>query len=155
MIATPRPESVGGQLADALGLILQRSARSRIYGELTRGLDDAIDDTTYPVISALGRSGPRSAAQLAGDVGIDRSVVSRHADRLVASGLLRREPDPADGRATLLALTADGARQVAVMRNRLHTVLDDYLATWTPERARAFVDGFTEFVRHGPFGPPI
>lgn len=154
MITTPEPESLGGQLANALGTVLQRQVRARIYGELTRGLDDAIDDTTYPVISAIGRSGPRSAAQLAGDVGTDRSVVSRHADRLVASGLLRRVPDPADGRAALLALTADGARQVAVMRRRLHTALDDYLATWPPERAQAFVEGFTEFVEHGPFGPP-
>lgn len=155
MSATPRPESLGGQLANTLGIVLQRPVRARIYGELTQDLDDAIDATTYPVISAIGRSGPRSAAQLAGDLGIDRSVVSRHADRLVASGLLRREPDPADGRATLLALTADGARQVAVMRSRLDTALDRYLATWPPERAQTFVDGFTEFVRHGPFGAPI
>jgi DNA-binding MarR family transcriptional regulator len=148
------PESLGGQLADALGEVLQRSSRARIYGDLTQGLDPAIDEATYPVISALGRSGARTAAQLAAEVGIDRSVVSRHGDRLEAHGLIRREPDPTDRRGTLLTLTEDGAQQVAVMRTRLHTALDKYLATWPPDQARAFVDNFIRFVTEGPFGTP-
>jgi DNA-binding MarR family transcriptional regulator len=37
-----------------------------------------------------------------------RSRLSRHATRMEARGLLRREPDPADGRGCLLVLTASG-----------------------------------------------
>ncbi|BBY29696.1 MarR family winged helix-turn-helix transcriptional regulator [Mycolicibacterium sediminis] len=143
---------LGATLAAAFAEVLQRSTRSRMYGLLTHDLDAAIDAATYPVISALDRVGSRSAAELAADVGLDRSVVSRHADRLEVAGLLRREPDPRDGRTTLLTLTERGAQQVGVMRERLDDAFDDYLATLPRDEARAFVDGFVRFVRDGPFG---
>lgn len=145
------PESLGGQLAGAFGEVLQRSTRARIYGEVTQDLHEAIDETTYPVISALARLGPCSAAQLAAEIGIDRSVVSRHASRLQEHGLIRREPDPADGRATLLTLTAAGTHHVQTMRARLHAAFDGYLAGWPADRARAFVEDFVRFVAEGPF----
>ena len=145
---------LGATLAAAFAEVLQHSTRSRMYGMLTHDLDDAIDAATYPVISALGRFGSRSAAELAIDVGLDRSVVSRHADRLEAGGLLRREQDPRDGRTMLLMLTDRGTRQVTVMRERLDDAFEDYLATLPQDEARAFVDGFVRFVRDGPFGAP-
>ncbi len=125
-------DPLGTDVAEALGLLLKRSTRARIYGELTRDLDPAIDEATYPVISGLARLGPRSAAHLAAELGIDRSVVSRHASRLEQSGLLQRLPDPSDGRATRLKFTSRGTRHVKVMRQRLSAILDAYLATWSP-----------------------
>ncbi len=99
-------DTLGAQLAEAFGTVLRRSVRARLYAGLTRDLDDAVDEATYPVISGLARFGPSSAAQLADEIGIDRSVVSRHASRLQRAALLDRIPDPTDGRATLLVLTA-------------------------------------------------
>jgi hypothetical protein len=54
--------TAGEQVADALGRILRRSSRSRLYGELTADLGPAVDEATYPVLSGLGRFGPLSAA---------------------------------------------------------------------------------------------
>jgi hypothetical protein len=125
--------SLGTEVAEALGLLLKRSTRARIYGDLTWDLDPAIDEATYPVVSGLARLGPRSAAQLAVELGIDRSVVSRHATRL--------------------ELTARGAGFVEVMRKRLSDILDAYLATWPPEKAAEFTAGFRRFVTDGPFHP--
>jgi DNA-binding MarR family transcriptional regulator len=139
------PGTPGEQVARALGDLLRRSARSRVYGALTTGLGPALDEATYPVLSGLARTGPVTAARLAADVGLDRSVVSRHADRLEAAGLLRRDPDPADRRGTLLALTAAGQRAVAEMRRRLAAELDDYLATWPPADAAAFARALLRF----------
>src|SRR5580698_9742148 len=101
-------EDAGAQIAEALGLLLRRATRTGLYRELTAGLGEAVDELTYPVLSGLARTGPRTAAALAQDVGLDRSGVSRYASRLEAAGLLRREPDPADGRAVLLTLTSLG-----------------------------------------------
>jgi DNA-binding MarR family transcriptional regulator len=148
------PESLGAQLANAVGVLLQRSTRARIYGDLTDDLDAAIDEATYPVISGLARLGTRTAAQIAVDIGIDRSVVSRHAGRLEMHGLLRRRPDPSDGRATLLELTEYGNDQIALMRARLYGEFDEYLASWPSERARTFVEDFMRFVADGPFSAP-
>jgi DNA-binding MarR family transcriptional regulator len=135
----------GATVAEAIGELVRRESRARMYGRLTRGLGPEVDETTYPVLSGLARGGPRSAARLAADIGLDRSVVSRHADRLQRAGLLRREADPEDGRATLLILTEDGASVVGEMRARLAARIDDYLAGWPPQEARAFAAALRRF----------
>lgn len=141
----------GAEVADILGRLLRRDARARLYATLTAGLDGALDEATYPVISGLARVGPRSAAQLAASIGIDRSVVSRHASRLERAGLVERHPDPADQRATLLALTPRGRQAVQEMRQRLAAAFDDYFAAWPPGEARRFAASFRRFTDEGPF----
>src|SRR6202012_3727665 len=89
-----------------------------------------LDEATYPVISGLDRYGPRSASQLAEDIGLDRSVVSRHASRLAAARRSERLPQPSARRAVLLALTGAARRAVEQMRRRLAATLDEYLARW-------------------------
>jgi DNA-binding MarR family transcriptional regulator len=141
----------GTDVAEALGQLLRRTTRARLYSDLTDGLGDALDPSTYPVISGLARFGPLSAAQLAEEIGIDRSVVSRHASRLEAAGLVERNPDPRDARAVLLVLTDAGAQAVAAMRDRLATSFDEYFATWPQEEARQFAGHLRRFAEQGPF----
>jgi DNA-binding MarR family transcriptional regulator len=143
--------SPGSDIAETLGFLLQRAARARLYGRLTADLDDALDEATYPVISGLARLGPRSAAQLAEGIGLDRSVVSRHAARLSQAGLLTRLPDPSDRRAVLLTLTEPGHRAVREMRQRLADALDEYLAPWPPGEAQRFAANLRQFAEQGPF----
>jgi len=50
---------------------------------------------------------------LAGRLGISAGGTSKLADRVVASGLLRRDPDPDDRRASRVALTPEGRRILA------------------------------------------
>ena len=138
-------------MAEALGHLLRRTTRARLYGSLTDGLDSALDSSTYPVISGLARFGPLSAAQLSEEIGIDRSVVSRHASRLEAGKLVERTPDPRDGRAVLLVLTEAGAEAVAAMRLRLAETFDQYFATWPEEEARQFAAHLRRFAEQGPF----
>jgi DNA-binding MarR family transcriptional regulator len=141
----------GSEIADALGRLLRRSTRARLYPRLTAGLGDSLDEATYPVISGLARYGPRSAAQLAEDIGIDRSVVSRHATRLEQAGLIERLPDPADGRARLLSLTSAGRQAAGQMRQRLASALDEYLSAWPPGEAERFSARLRQFTEEGPF----
>jgi DNA-binding MarR family transcriptional regulator len=115
-------------------------------------MGDAVDELTYPVLSGLARTGPRSAAELAPEIGIDRSGVTRRASTLEAAGLVRREPDPADRRATLLALTEEGERIVEVLRRRLSDRITDSLAAWPADEAAAFAGQLRRFVADGPFG---
>ncbi|MEV6028108.1 MarR family transcriptional regulator [Streptomyces sp. NPDC052036] len=142
---------VGHEIADALGVLLKRSTRVELYRTLTAGLGNAVDELTYPVLSGLARTGPRSAADLAPDAGLDRSGVTRRASRLEEAGLVRREPDPADRRATLLALTSEGERTVEVLRRRLSAHIEASLASWSADEARTFADHLRRFVDDGPF----
>ncbi|AJZ84218.1 MarR family winged helix-turn-helix transcriptional regulator [Streptomyces antimycoticus] len=145
------PNDVGHEIADALGTLLRRSTREQIYRRLTEGLGEAVDEVTYPVLSGLARTGPRSAAGLADEIGLDRSGVTRRATRLEEAGLLRREPDPGDRRATLLALTETGRQAIETTRRRLAAHIEDSLASWPPGEARTFARQLHRFVHYGPF----
>ncbi|MCZ4122334.1 MarR family winged helix-turn-helix transcriptional regulator [Streptomyces sp. H39-S7] len=143
--------TTGDDIARTLGMLLLRSTRTRLHAHLTEGLEEAVDDLTYPVLSGLARTGPRSAADLGREVGLDRTTVSRRADRLERSGLLARHPDPDDSRATLLTLTDDGHAIVAVTRQRLADAIEDSLATWPQGDAATFARLLRRFVDQGPF----
>ncbi|MFI6850543.1 MarR family transcriptional regulator [Kitasatospora sp. NBC_00085] len=143
--------STGHDIADALALLLRRSTRARLYARLTEGLGEAVDDLTYPVLSGLARTGPCSAADLGREVGLDRTTVTRRADRLERAGLVERRPDPADGRATLLALTDDGRTVIAATRRQLALGIEHALAAWPEADARDFARLLRRFVDEGPF----
>jgi DNA-binding MarR family transcriptional regulator len=143
--------SPGRVVADALGMLVQRSFRARLYSQLTDGVGPGVDDLTYPVLSGLARVGARSAADLAGVIGLDRSGVSRRASRLERAGLVARVADPADSRAVLLNLTETGEIAIATMRERLVLLIDTSFGSWTAKEAATFAESFRRFVESGPF----
>ncbi|WP_089106183.1 MarR family winged helix-turn-helix transcriptional regulator [Streptomyces hyaluromycini] len=145
------PNDVGHEIADTLGLLLRRSTRAQLYRRLTEGIGESLDETTYPVLSGLARTGAVSAAELATEIGLDRSGVTRRATRLEEAELLRREPDPADGRATLLVLTPTGEQAVQATRERLAQQISVALADWPDGEARAFARMLHRFTAEGPF----
>lgn len=69
-----------------------------------------LSEPDYEVLSTLSeRPGHTSTlGEQADKMGWSRSRLSRHATRMETRGLLRRAPDPADGRGCLLVLTAQG-----------------------------------------------
>lgn len=136
----------GVRLASAVGLLMVRRNRARLYGELLESADVDLDEATYPVLSGLARTGPTTARKLSAEIGIDRSVVSRHSDRLEALGLLSRSADPDDARAVRLTLTDRGQATIDRLRSRLADGFQRTLDSWPPEDAHAFVAGMERFV---------
>lgn len=66
----------------------------------------------YDVLHTLDRC-PRGRARLRElnrEVLLTQPSLSRLVDRLAAAGYVRREPDPADGRGTVVAITEEGTR---------------------------------------------
>jgi DNA-binding MarR family transcriptional regulator len=55
---------------------------------------------------------PRGMGELSGMLGLEKSSLTGLVDRAVRRGLVRREPDPQDGRAVRVALTAEGGALV-------------------------------------------
>lgn len=149
---------VGPELAEALGVVLQRSFRAGFYGPVSDELGGVVNSVTYPVLSAVDRIGPSSAAALGVEIGLDRSVVSRRACRLVGAGLLTRSEDPADARAVLLTLTAAGHKIVVLTRSRLADMMDARVAGWEANDQNTFAELLTRFAglrtRTGPAHDP-
>jgi len=142
-------DSEAGQIAESLGVLLQRRFRSGLYATLTEGVHEALDAAAYPVLSGVARLGPVSAASLGIQIGLDRSVVSRRAAALVTAGLLTTATDPADARATLICLTSDGQKVVRTLRSRLVAAIDAHLTDWSPRQRREFAALLARFVEPG------
>jgi DNA-binding MarR family transcriptional regulator len=111
-----------------LGRLLLRSTRQYLYQRLVDGVE-GLDVTTYPVLSGLARLGPTTATHLASVIGVDRSATTRYASKLERAGLVYRQVDPNDARATQLALTPAGPTAVAAYA--MSSTIDNILVTWS------------------------
>ncbi|WP_031067481.1 MarR family winged helix-turn-helix transcriptional regulator [Streptomyces sp. NRRL WC-3742] len=69
-----------------------------------------LSEPDYEVLSTLSERPGRTSSlhEQAAKMDWSRSRLSRHATRMEERGLLRREPDPTDGRGCLLVLTDHG-----------------------------------------------
>lgn len=144
-----RVTTLGEELAQALGSLLQRGNRARLYDGMLAHAPAGVDEHNYPVLSGLARFGSSTAARLAAEIGLDRSRVSRHADRFEAIGWLRRETDPADARGTLLILTPRGHEVIAALRAGLANHLGELVADWPPGLAESLLDGLRRLTDGG------
>ena len=89
------------------------------------------------LLHRLASEGPRRPSDLAGDVGLDLSTVSRHIKGLDDAGLAVRQPDPHDGRSFRVTLTDRGSTLLAEALARREDVVDRALAGWDPDDAAA------------------
>jgi DNA-binding MarR family transcriptional regulator len=69
-----------------------------------------LSEADYEVLSTLSERPDHTSTlhEQADKMGWSRSRLSRHATRMEARGLVRRAPDPADGRGCFLVLTEQG-----------------------------------------------
>jgi len=83
----------------------------------------------YLVLVALSVGEPPTQLVLAGQVSLDRTVMTYLLDDLEAAGLVARQPDPRDRRARLVGLTDAGRDAVTQARRKIaeaeHFVLAD------------------------------
>ncbi|WP_081687128.1 MarR family winged helix-turn-helix transcriptional regulator [Glycomyces tenuis] len=93
-----------------------------------------LSEPDYEVLSTLSERDAHTSTlrEQAEKMGWSRSRLSRHASRMEARGLLRRAPDPADGRGCLLVLTARGLE-----------VLEDAAPAHVESVRRHFIDRLT------------
>jgi len=86
------------------------------------------------VVEAAVRSGSLITARCA----LDPSTVSRAVAGLVRSGLVSRSADPADGRASVLAMTPRGRQALDTVDHWVDERLAEALRDWSPEDVATF-----------------
>jgi DNA-binding MarR family transcriptional regulator len=114
-----------------IGLLLRRSRA--ISARLSRELHPDLDGAAYGLLALLQDTGPLRASDLVSRLGLDKSTVSRQVSTLVDLGLVTREADPADGRAQVLRTSADGAAQLARIREARRARWEADLEDWPAE----------------------
>ncbi|WP_226901864.1 MarR family winged helix-turn-helix transcriptional regulator [Phycicoccus mangrovi] len=98
-------------------------------------MHEQVDPMAYPLLFNLVRT-PLRVSELAEAVHSDVSTVSRQVSTLVEHGLVVREPDPDDGRAHVLAVTAEGTALLVAIREGRDRWLQGLLADWSEDDVR-------------------
>ena len=93
----------------------------------------ALSNSKLMVVGLLQRNGAMTGGRLAGELGIQPQSLTRLLAALETDGLIRRAPDPADGRQTLISLNAKGSETLAAdMLERRRRLADAMERVLTP-----------------------
>jgi DNA-binding MarR family transcriptional regulator len=145
MRTNPATTEVKEELAPRLRLAVTRLAR-RLRQEA--GTDLGPSQTA--ALATVERHGPLSPSELAQIERIKRPTATRIIGHLEGAGLLERVKDPADGRASILTVTAEGRRLLKRLRQRKTAYLAQRLEKLdaedrrTLERAAELLEGMLE-----------
>jgi DNA-binding MarR family transcriptional regulator len=123
---------------------LQRTVR-RAKSRLLAAAGDDIDSATQALLHTVGAMGPMRASTLAASVQSDLSTISRQVAALVSRGLLRRQADQHDGRASLLAVTEAGQTAIDQHEQGRQSFFDGVLAGWSDAEMQQFAGQLERF----------
>ncbi|MEI2776378.1 MAG: MarR family transcriptional regulator [Tetrasphaera sp.] len=104
----------------------------------------AVDANAYPLLFNLCGDPIRISA-LAERTHLEVSTVSRHVSGLERDGIVRRIPDPADRRAQLVTLTAEGQAALRALQEQRQGWFADLLAEWDAADVTQLIDLLTRF----------
>jgi len=141
---TPPVEASPARVSAGLERSLTQVGRAILRLDVPR---DALPDGTtvtrtgYWVLVRVSEVEPARLSDLAATVELDLSTISRQIRDLAADGLIDRSPDPADGRAVLLALTERGRTVLEAVSESRRRVLARAIADWTDEERNALASG--------------
>lgn len=119
-----------------LGMFLRRATKMHDKRADPHGY--GLDRSAYLLLGRVASDGPARLSGLASEICVDLSVVSRQVAALEAAGLVARSPDPADRRASLIAVTAAGSELFERKRERFQALLRELLTGWSPGERTEF-----------------
>jgi DNA-binding MarR family transcriptional regulator len=138
---TPQPEP-GARLAATVAALARWSSREDVRRRIHAGFE--LPETAWWLLQRLADE-PARASDLAVWQGVDRSTITPQVQRLADAGLIERRPDPHDGRAVTLAVTAKGRAAVRRSTAAGAEVFGELLAGWDPGDREAFVAAAERF----------
>ncbi|GDY30762.1 MarR family winged helix-turn-helix transcriptional regulator [Gandjariella thermophila] len=143
-LAGAEPDARDLALADGVAMAMVRLFRMSacVHAQLAKA---GIDRAAFVLLATLVAEGPRRLSALADAVHADASTVSRQITQLVKDGLVERRADPRDGRAAVLAATADGVALLERQRHRRNVAIAQVLANWPVEDRKRLAELFERF----------
>jgi DNA-binding MarR family transcriptional regulator len=117
-----------------------RTAVARIDRRLAREvLGSVLTRTQFSVLGVLARQGQQRLGDLVAREGLNPTMLSRVVGALEKSGWANRSPDPRDGRAVLVGITAEGRQLYEQLQRERSALIQEYLDGLTREDADRLV----------------
>jgi len=125
---SPRAPPDASELEAAVGFWLRLAQQRDLRAFNDRFADVGVSQLSYAILLVLEANPGCRPAGLAAAVRVRQPNLVEPLDALVREGLVSRAPDPRDGRAQALALTADGERRLAELKAVHAGLIDGYRA---------------------------
>jgi len=139
------PDSVGalGEQVVRLQRALGSMRQQLVTGRSTSG--EGVEWAAYGLLFQLVNDGPRRSSALAEAACVDPSTVSRQVAQLVKAGLVERQSDPEDGRASLLVATERGRTAYLAKMEHRQRMFAQVLDGWSADDVDALTALLTRF----------
>ena len=150
------PALLPAGLEDSLGWLLAQcfraysSAMGQAVAEIPHG------HRGFEALSGAANNSARNQAELARQLGVDRTVMVYLVDDLAKAGLVERIADPADRRSRLIRATDAGVRQLAATQRAIQDAEAAVLAPLAPDQQaqlRAMLQALASHYIAGAGGP--
>lgn len=145
----PVDEEVLTTLELALGVVVRHLTLPRTWSRIAAAVDPtltgSIDRSAYPLLGRIGRQGPLRLSDLADQMGVQLSTISRQVAELEKHGLVVRTVHPADRRSVTLELSERGEAVRASLRDARHRLLQERLAGWSPAELAELAELLSRF----------
>ncbi|MEY2433254.1 MAG: hypothetical protein QOC92_2979 [Acidimicrobiaceae bacterium] len=133
----------------AVTVLVRQANHPRLHDQLATRAGVQLDRGGYGVLTEIGEHGRFRLSDVAEQLELEVSTVSRHVKMLEASGLVRREDDPNDGRAALVQLTPLGRRVLRKLQVARRAWMRELVDEWTVAEREQFASLVGRFVEAG------
>jgi DNA-binding MarR family transcriptional regulator len=138
-------EALGRDLNEALDRLIRRAGLPRVHQRLNAAAGVSLDRSSYWLASWLTDAESLRLSDLAEVLHTDLSTVSRQVQAAERAGLVERLPDPSDGRANRVYLTAGGRDALERLRAVQRAEILAAMADWLPEDQQRFARLMSRF----------
>ncbi|WP_127355825.1 MarR family winged helix-turn-helix transcriptional regulator [Actinacidiphila soli] len=132
--AEPTPAALTSSSSASVARL--RLVVARLHRQLAQASGNGLD-LTHAQLSALARTqefGPLRIGELAAYEQVAAPSLTRTVAPLAAAGLIRKQPDPSDGRSWLVSITDEGAELLDRVRRQRSELLARRVSRLTPEQ---------------------
>ncbi|RSM85245.1 MarR family transcriptional regulator [Kibdelosporangium aridum] len=136
-------DAVTDAVLAASRLLVAVSARS------IAAVDDTITIPQFRLLVVLDSEGPQKLASVAQALGVNPSTATRMVDRLVAAGLIDRQPNPTSRRELVVGLTRRGRTVVSNVTKRRRAQIEQIVGQMSPTSRRGLVRALSAFAVAG------
>lgn len=126
------PAQATEEIAAALVSVARAMTQVRVHETLCRQAGVEVDRLGSAVLFKLvSEGGDVRVTELAERLSIDAPAVTRKVQQLERAGLVRRQSDPADARASRIDVTATGRRTIDRLQHAQAQWMGELLAGWS------------------------
>jgi DNA-binding MarR family transcriptional regulator len=122
----------------AVALLIPGIRRQKLHAHIGSRAGVSLNPSAYRVLARVGGVGPVRVSDVAANLGIEVSSLSRVLTPLTDAGLIERSSDPRDKRVTILSLTQTGRQAFEQLHYAWVDFINERLVGWSHAQITRF-----------------